>query len=258
MRVFSFNIHFRNPNHDRIVDFIRSSDFDVFCLQEVPDALLERFKREFHHVASAPEMSREHRGVVTTQHVVTISKHPIIAVTPIPFGDATITYLRAKFIIGILYMLGMWGRSSGERNILQVDLETPHSTVRVYNIHLLVEYPAQRLRGVRKALADRDKSIPTIVCGDFNTIEFPKISLLNWLYGGTVGDVIFYKRERRTIERMFSEYGLSNPLVGSVTHPLAHSQLDHILISKDLTAKSAHVIHDRIGSDHYPIFVETN
>jgi endonuclease/exonuclease/phosphatase family metal-dependent hydrolase len=102
----------------------------------------------------------------------------------------------------------------------------------------------------------RDASVPTIVCGDFNILEKPHITLLNWILGGRATDALFYTRERTTIEERFVEHDLHNALRGAVTHPLSRSQLDHILASNTFSIKDASVLPDRVGSDHHPIRVE--
>jgi endonuclease/exonuclease/phosphatase family metal-dependent hydrolase len=106
------------------------------------------------------------------------------------------------------------------------------------------------------AMAARDRSQPTIVCGDFNTLEKPHITLLNWILGGRASDAALYSRERTHIEKRFVEYELHNPLSGKITHPSSRSQLDHILVSHSFSIKNVAVLPDRIGSDHHPIRVE--
>ena len=128
--------------------------------------------------------------------------------------------------------------------------------MRVFNLHLVLAQPAWRLKEFEMAMAERDSSRPTIVCGDFNTIEAPHISILNWLLGGKVSDVFFHRRERTNIQEHFVQHELVNALAGSITHQLSRSQLDHILVSHSFAIKNASVIPDRIGSDHHPISVE--
>jgi len=133
---------------------------------------------------------------------------------------------------------------------------TPEGTVRIFNLHLVLATPEKRLREFEQAMAERDPSHPTIVCGDFNTIESPLVSLLNWLLGGRVSDSFLHRRERTHIEKRFVEHELRNPLRGKVTHAFGGSQFDHILVSHSFSIKNAEVLPDRVGSDHHPIRVK--
>jgi endonuclease/exonuclease/phosphatase family metal-dependent hydrolase len=142
------------------------------------------------------------------------------------------------------------------RGGLYVDLMIDEQLVRVFNLHLLLAHSSMRLKEFELAMIERDTVRPTIVCGDFNTLEKPHITPLNWLFGGGVRDILPYRRERTHIEKRFVEHELTNALRGSVTHPIAHSQLDHILVSNSFSIKNAEVIKDRYGSDHHPICVE--
>src|SRR3989344_1419848 len=56
MKVYSWNIFFRNTDFDRAFRFIEQLDFDVLCLQEVPESFLERLSKLNVHVASAPDV----------------------------------------------------------------------------------------------------------------------------------------------------------------------------------------------------------
>jgi endonuclease/exonuclease/phosphatase family metal-dependent hydrolase len=127
--------------------------------------------------------------------------------------------------------------------------------VRVFNIHLPLVHPHIRAEEFERIMVERDDGRPTIVCGDFNILEKPHITPINWLLGGSVSDALRYKRERTHIEKRFISYELNNPLHGKMTHPFSLSQLDHILVSRSFSIKNAEVIRDRFGSDHNPIRV---
>jgi len=142
------------------------------------------------------------------------------------------------------------------RGGLYADITVNETSLRVFNLHLILAQPAWRLKEFETAMAERDASRPTIVCGDFNTLQKPHITPLNWILGSGLSDALLYNRERTHIERRFVEHRLTNALAGGITHPLSQSQLDHILVSHSFSIKHAEVLPDRIGSDHHPIRVE--
>ena len=157
------------------------------------------------------------------------------------------------------YSYGLCGHSTFQRlptaGGLYADIPMKGVSVRIFNLHLILAQPAWRLKEFEMAMAKRNSSVPTIVCGDFNTIEAPHISLLNWILGGRVSDAFFHRRERTNVQESFVQHELVNALAGSITHPISRSQLDHILVSQSFSIKNAEVLPDRIGSDHHPIRV---
>jgi len=144
------------------------------------------------------------------------------------------------------------------RGGLYADIRIPGvaNAVRVFSLHLTRTQPAWRLREFEQAMLERDPSRATIVCGDFNIMEAPHITPLNWLLGGHLSDALLYRRERAQIEKRFFAHELVNPLHGGITHPLSQSQLDHILVSNSFSIQNADILLDRMGSDHHPIQVE--
>lgn len=252
MVIYSWNMQFRNRELDRAFEFVSKSDFDIFCLQEVPEAFLARLKALPVHLAQATDADRlfhyPHRA-----YIVTFSRYPITA-------EKTISYpgywheipWYGKLTTYILRPIG-WSRPENRHALLTM-LDMPSGKVRLYNLHLTLAAPHRRLREFEEAISmERDQRTPAVVCGDFNIVESPRVSLLNWLLGGRASDALCFRRERTHIEKRFVEHELVNPLRGRVTHAFAGSQLDHILVSSDLTVDEAGVIPDRYGSDHYPI-----
>jgi endonuclease/exonuclease/phosphatase family metal-dependent hydrolase len=254
MIIYSWNMLFRNRELDRAFEFIAKSDFDIFCLQEVPDKFLKRLQTLPCHLAETIDANHLFR-VPSTHRAVILSHYKIIESKRIPFPDYWMELpWRAKALVWLLSSFG-WSKRTN-RAALFADVITPEGKVRVFNLHLVLATPEKRLREFEQSLAERDPSIHTIVCGDFNTIEAPHVSILSWLLGGRVSDTLLYRRERTHIEARFVEHELVNPLRGKVTHSFGGSQFDHILVSHSFSIKSASVLPDRIGSDHHPIRVE--
>ena len=254
MKIYSWNMLFRNKELDRAFEFITNSDFDIFCLQEVPDEFLKRLQTLPFHLVETVDANHLFR-VPSTHRVVILSRYEIIQSKRISFPDYWPELpWRAKALVWLLSPLG-WSKRTN-RAALLADVATPVGTVSVFNLHIVLAQPEWRLKEFEQSMAERDPSVSTIVCGDFNTIESPFVSLLNWLLGGSVSDSFSYRRERTHIEKRFVEHELINPLAGGITHPLSQSQLDHILVSRSFSIKNAVILPDRIGSDHHPIRVE--
>jgi len=97
---------------------------------------------------------------------------------------------------------------------------------------------------------------PTIICGDFNTLDTPKAALINYALGGQFTDSLYWWRERAAFERRFTEAGLSNPHRGTSTYPCSGAQLSHIVVPKQWPVQNADVIPYLYGSDHFPLILK--
>lgn len=250
---------FRNRELDRAFEFISKSDFDIFCLQEVPEDFLKRLQALSasiaYSIAHRSDVERLFPEGVKNNFVVTLSKYPITNQGEIQFPEYWhLLPLRTRIFVRLMrpFHFSMIRNRGG----LYVDVAVGDKSMRVMNLHLILAQPAWRLKEFEMAMAERDPSRPTIVCGDFNTIEAPHISILNWILGGKVSDAFLHRRERTNINKHFVQHELVNTLAGSITHQLSRSQLDHILVSHSFTIKNAEVLTDQIGSDHHPIRVE--
>ncbi|MFZ3043608.1 MAG: endonuclease/exonuclease/phosphatase family protein [Minisyncoccia bacterium] len=255
VKIYSWNVLFRNSELDRAFDFVSKSDFDIFCLQEVPEEFLKRLQALPCHIAYRSERELLFRKGPLHNYIVILSKHPIEKEGEISFPDYwSLLPLRTKLFVYLMRPLH-WSKIRN-RNTLYVDIVAPEGPLRVFNLHTTLTRPDLRLREFEQAMTERDPSRPTIVCGDFNTIESLRMSVLNWFLGGRISDVLLYRRERTHIEKRFAEHELINPLYGGITHPFSQSQLDHILVSHSFSIQKAEILPDRIGSDHHPIRVE--
>lgn len=250
---------FRNRELDRAFDFISKSDFDIFCLQEVPEEFLKRLRALSNSIACSiahrSDVERLFGDSVKNNFIVTLSKYPIMHQGEIQFPEYWhLLPLRTRLFVRLMRPFGF--SMIRNRGGLYVDVTVGGKSIQVMNLHLILAQPAWRLKEFELAMAERDPSKSTIVCGDFNTIEAPHMSILNWILGGKVSDAFLHRRERTDINKHFVQHELINTLAGSVTHQLSRSQLDHILVSHSFSIKNASVLSDRIGSDHHPILVE--
>lgn len=254
MNIYSWNMLYRNRELDRAFEFIATTDFDVFCLQEVPETFLTRLQTLPHFIAFRTERTMLLKKGSVKNYIVTLSKYPIVAEGDIQHPDyINLLPLKTRLFIRIMpasFFTKVIGRKS-----FYVDISTQNTTVRIFNLHLILMHPALRLKEFETVIIEHDSTKPTIVCGDFNILEKPHITPLNWIMGGKISDALLYRRERTHIETHFLEHSLVNPLYGGVTHSLSQSQLDHILVSHAFRIKKAHILPDRLGSDHHPIHV---
>lgn len=246
---------FLNKELDRAYDFIARSDFDIFCLQEVPPQFLDRLLALPCHHAYTVDVERMVAHEPIPMYLVILSRFPITREAQVDFPDYWPHYpWRTKALIHLARPLH-FSKLINRRGFF-VDIATPNGSMRVFNLHLILAHPELRLKEFEIAMAERNSNRPTIVCGDFNILESRHIAPLNWLLGGRASDALRHKRERTFIEERFVAYELINALRDKITHPLSRSQLDHILVSHSFSITSAAVIPDRHGSDHHPIVVE--
>jgi endonuclease/exonuclease/phosphatase family metal-dependent hydrolase len=254
MIIYSWNMLYRNRELDRAFEFIRTSDFDIFCLQEVPEAFLKRLQTLPCEIAFRTDVERLLPSGISHNFVVTLSKSPITAQGEIPFPDyAQLLPFYTRFFVR--FMPSRFFSEIRNRSGSYTDINRNGQSIRVFNLHLALAHPARRLAEFEHAMTERDRSRLTIVCGDFNILEALHITPLNWILGGRMSDALFYGRERTVIEKHFIKHELANALRGNVTHPLSQSQLDHILVSHSFSIAEASVLPERIGSDHHPIRV---
>ena len=248
---------YSNRELDRAFDFIAHTDFDMFCLQEVPEAFLKRLQTLSYFISSRIDVEEICEEGDEILFAVILSKHPIVMQGEIIFPDyMPLLSLRTRVFVRLMRSFGFF--KIRNRGAVFADIRVPDipSAIRVFSLHLILAQPAWRLQEFEIAMVKRNQTQSTIVCGDFNIIESPFMAPLNWILGGSLADAFFYHRERTRIEKSFAAHELANPLHGKNTHSFALSQLDHILVSHSFSIKKTEVVLDRYGSDHHPIFLE--
>lgn len=247
---------YENKTLDQAFEFIKNSPFDVFCLQEVPEIFLSTLKTLPCEIAYTQETELTTSSKRFSTYSVTLSKMPIMGQGEISYTDSkpTLVSLIIRSIIDLPRAERI--RTWENRKSFFVTIQNGSKVLQVFNLHLPLTYPTQRMRELVETMSHREADKQLIICGDFNILETFYIASLNWLFGGKISDWLLYKRERTTMQKYFEKLGLSNPLMRSSTHPISQSQLDHILVPERAAVQKASVIRNRFGSDHNPIMVE--
>ncbi|MBI2610313.1 endonuclease/exonuclease/phosphatase family protein [Candidatus Kaiserbacteria bacterium] len=254
MKIYSWNIFFRNGKLERAFEFIKNLDFDVLCLQEVPDEFLYRLQKLPVNIAFAPDVDRVYPDRIERNYLVILGRHPIVSHSKFAL-EMPYQPLRTRFFVQAMRPIH-WSRVRNRHGFFaDIEIDGFSNPVRVFCLHLTLAHPEARRREFETAMREYNPHLPTLVCGDFNILDTPFVAPFNWLLGGRVSDALRYQRERIEFEKRIAALGLVNPLSGQRTH-LISRQLDHILISKHLSVESSRVVAERHGSDHYPIHVE--
>ncbi len=256
MIIYSWNMFYENKTLDQAFEFIKNSPFDIFCLQEVPEAFLSKLKTLPCEMAYVKEIELTTSSTQFAVYSVTLSKTPLIEQ-----GEAS--YANTKSNLGSLIIRSIIDLPRAERvtkwenrKSFFITVQNGSEMFQVFNLHLPLTFPAQRMKELIETMSHCKSEKQVIVCGDFNILETFYIASLNWLFGGKLSDWFFYKRERTSMQKYFENLSLSNPLRGHSTHPISRSQLDHILVPQHAKIHKAAVIKNRFGSDHNPIMVE--
>lgn len=258
----SWNVYALNKQVPDAFTFIQSLDFDILCLQEVPDSLLEMLRTLPFHLATSIDNTwvtdalHPEQGE-STMHLVILSKHSIekTAIYPYPPLPTKKPLQMQAFHIA-RYAIGMWrGGAIRGRTTLAAWIQIGEKTIQVFSAHLSLYTPQTRAAEFEVIAQHLDSDSIPIVCGDFNTLDYWMMRPLNWLQGGRLADAMPWARERENVEAQFKKANLMNPLSGKSTHPVAKSQLDHILLPPNTPITDSRVLFELHGSDHYPVKV---
>ncbi len=254
MKIYSWNVLCYNRQVDSVAAHIKQLDFDVLCLQEVTPYLLGKLKEMPFHVV-------EHVDVIRLSlqkreeplYAVIVSKIPFENIGTLQFFDFPFPLHTRAFIA----LMSFWKWSFiTERGAIYADVLVHGKPVRVFSVHLTLWGPHNRATEFDAMLGHIFPGMPTVIGGDFNVIEYGPMKILNWLLGAPLKQSVPWYPERDLFEERFERAGLLNPLRGKITHKFSRSQLDHILVTKDLTVKAAEVHDNSYGSDHQPVSIE--
>ena len=260
MRIYSWNILFENKQFDVALRFIQTLDFDVLALQEVPEEFLAQLKSLPFQIAYGPDTRRVRTNEAGKRmdYLVILSKHEITRSEGILFPSEWYQRSAALQARITAHLMG-WLLPYGGKGALRVELLLPQdSKMQVFCAHLAIVFSTSthRLKEFEYMMENRNPDLPIIFCADMNILELPHITLLNWLGGGKLLHWLLWWRERNAFKKLFKKYGLKNPLKGGITHPIALSQIDHILVPEQFPVVSKKILKTKHGSDHNPVMVE--
>lgn len=252
LRIATYNLfEGASASYNRLVEFVRSSDIDVLCLQEIngwQDAEAQKM-RDF-----------TDRGLFV-QYAYGNSNTPY----------KLATFSKIGFSKSDAYIEGFW------HCVVETRLTLPGGQqLAILNVHLDPWQEASRVRELDRLLRTIDRTIPTILVGDFNSLS---------RHDG-YGPEVLTEMQRRGITkygRNELEYGVSDYLeqagfvdvaakLGNMlpTVPTASTQdkdhevpvrIDYIFATPDIAefARSIEVISNDLTnsiSDHYPVAVD--
>lgn len=253
MKIYSWNVYCYNREIPKVAAYIRSLEFDLLCLQEVTPQLLNELKempyRLTYHVDVIRLFRRNRRE---ENYVAILSKHPLVHTGTLQFFTFPFPLHTRLFIT--FMSLFRWSFIT-ERGAVYADVPFGDQLLRIFSVHLTLWGAGNRAQEFEAVIGHVEPNRPSVIAGDFNVVEFGPMKILNWLLGGPLTEGMPWYPERDLFEERFKAAGFLNPLRGHITHHFSRSQLDHILVTKDLVATDAAVERTTHGSDHRPISV---
>jgi len=254
MKIYSWNVLCYNKKVAEVASYIKDLDFDVICLQEVTPQLLQELKTLPYHLTYHVHALQLYKANNTERNYVAIvSKHQFVGHHTFEFAD----FPFPKYTRALIKMFAKFDwEFVSERGGIYADVRIDGKVVRVFSVHLTLWGPKNRANEFALVAQYVDPAMPTVIAGDFNVIESPPLKILNALLGASFKESLPTYPERRKFEELFEKYDFDNPLRGHVTHDFSKSQLDHILVSKDIDVKTTIIQAELHGSDHHPVGIE--
>lgn len=218
LKVMSYNLLYRNATLDDALNLVRQEQPDILLLQEVTPAIAQALKG----LADIYPPGHFHLAYNPQTGQAVISRFPI-------------TRQELAFERG---------------RALKVEINTPDSPLKVWNVHPNTPHPWRRQQQQISALVNdiAAERGPLIVGGDFNTTYHSELyrlvdSHLNnaqWEAGWGLGFT----------------FPAHAPRVKKVPVLLPMIRIDHIFYSRHFFAHSARTLTEAGGSDHLPIVAE--
>lgn len=260
MKIYSWNTYTHNKRLDEIVDFIQEQDFDVVCLQEVSNALLDKLQQLPGGLVFSIDHTRVDREYGEDCYLVILTRGQIVSSRSFLVSKTAPQPLRTRLFVKLMKVLGTgWAEKILDHHALCADIALgDERIVRMFSTHLRHNGPSERIRELSQISSFFSEKHPNIICGDFNTIYNPWLNIFNWIMGAPVQEAAPWRSETKVLEKFFKNLKLKNPLESRTTHTFLRSQLDHIIIPQDWEVVDATVFKTSYGSDHFPISLNVN
>ncbi len=251
MKVISLNTWAGRAGKERLLDFfLRNSDADIFCLQEIWSAPFEHLEG---HDAGVPI---DHSGIMVygAREISTLLSGYRDYFRPHHLDNYGLLMLVRKDLEvmdeGEVYVYKQKGhvpeRDAGfhARNVQYVTLATPAGKRTVMNFHGLWNGQGKgdgedRLKQSRRIIEFlKTLDHPYVLLGDFNLL--PDTQSLQML-------------EEFGLRNLIREYGITSTRTSHYTKPEKFA--DYVLVSDGIDVKDFRVLPDEV-SDHAPLLVE--
>lgn len=256
MKICSWNLLYTNKTSNKVLRFIRETDYNIYCLQEVPTETVKYLGKLGYNIEHCLDSAifNSDKTEKDLSHLVILSKPKISKKIVIPHGKKSNTIrgaLASYFICGFhmpdLIKTGF--------NSMYIDVEEKDRKYRVFNSHFKL---MQGYKGKVQDFKDLRRNLDhiPIFCGDYNILDTYPVKMLNWANGHNLSEIVLGS-ERKELDAILEANGLVNHFKGQKTYKSFHTQLDHIITPNFIKIGERKNHSDNLhGSDHHPIMIE--
>ena len=247
MRIMTWNVYaFNNKKIKNGIRYILSLRPDVVCLQEVSHISMQWLQTIDGYTLNTCFDSKHQKTTSRNIYICTLTKQKPIRVTKRIYDNGFSNSILTKMYTSILHI-------AEQHMVLIVTLTIRGKHIQVTNTRLSCAIGTHdRLQEMTTLIQKtKNRTIPTIYCGDFNVVDNKLFNrLTGWMRGFQHFDYLLDERE--AFEKLFEKEQLINIFRGKstafVNRPLL--QFDHILVPDIFKIRSHTLLQKRFGSDH--------
>jgi exonuclease III len=247
MRITSWNVYGKNRDIENIIKFVKQSDADVICLQEISYDMLARLRKEFDWYFQATtdffENNQEAFLVIMTRKPFTFSENNALSrnIKQTPYQR----FMRWQEVM----------------SFQQVEYVLEGKKYLIVNIHLSNGAAPKRrideMRYILKTINNRNPDSEIVLCGDMNTFGNPFLNFFIAPFFNYKTSEIF-TNDVKEFTKLMKTNGFTDALPVATTQKLyfMNFKLDYIFLTNKSKVIKSDVIKDSFGSDHNPVYVE--